>query len=119
MKNKLSVLMGLLVIASMALSACGGAAATEAPAAATSEVTLWHAYGTGSAEEVALTSLLEKAKTDLPNITINALQVPFNDIFNKYRTDVAAGGAFARRLPGRRRVAPHRRDRRADLDEAG
>ena len=92
MKNKLSLLFSLLVVFSMALSACGGAAATEAPAAATSEVTFWHAYGTGSAEEVALTSLLEKAKTDLPNVTINVLQVPFNDIFNKYRTDVAAGG---------------------------
>src|SRR5690242_11588948 len=119
MKNKLSVLFGLLLIASMVLSACGAAAtqapapteapaATQAPAAtaapteaateaptaapAAAEVTLWHAYGTGSAEETALTSLLEQAKTDLPNITINVLQVPFNDIYNKYRTDVAAGG---------------------------
>ena len=93
MKNRLSVLFGLLLIASMVLSACGGAApATEAPAAAPTEVTFWHAYGTGSAEEVALTKLLEQAKTDLPNIKINVLQVPFNDIFNKYRTDVAAGG---------------------------
>jgi ABC-type glycerol-3-phosphate transport system substrate-binding protein len=34
MKNKLSVLFGLLLIASMVLAACGGAAATEeAPAA--------------------------------------------------------------------------------------
>lgn len=94
MKNKLSVLFGLLLIASMVLSACGGAApeepaATEAPAA---EVTFWHAYATGSAEEAALTKLLEQAKTDLPGITINVLQVPFSDIFNKYRTDVAAGG---------------------------
>src|SRR6266508_1276310 len=94
MKNKFSVLFGLLLIASMILSACGGAkpAATEAPAAASGEVTFWHAYGTGSAEEVALTKLLAQAKTDLPNIKINVLQVPFNDIYNKYRTDVAAGG---------------------------
>ena len=117
MKNKLSILFGLLLIASMVLSACGGAAATEAPAvtdvpatdateapAATDapatdapagdpvEVTFWHAYGTGSAEEIALTGLLEKAATDLPQYKINVLQVPFNDIFNKYRTDVAAGG---------------------------
>src|SRR6266508_3490414 len=94
MKNKFSVLFGLLLIASMILSACGGAkpAATEAPAAASGEVTFWHAYGTGSAEEVALTKLLAQAKTDLPNIKINVLQVPFNDIFNKYATDVAAGG---------------------------
>lgn len=114
MKNKFSVLFGLLLIASMVLSACGGGAPTEAPmteapateAPATEapteeateapvepvEVTFWHAYGTGSAEEVALTGLLEKAAVDLPQYKINVLQVPFNDIFNKYRTDVAAGG---------------------------
>jgi arabinogalactan oligomer/maltooligosaccharide transport system substrate-binding protein len=56
------------------------------------EVTFWHAYGTGSAEEIALTGLLEQAATDMPGYTINVLQVPFNDLFNKYRTDVAAGG---------------------------
>jgi arabinogalactan oligomer/maltooligosaccharide transport system substrate-binding protein len=28
----------------------------------------------------------------MPDVKINVLQVPFNDIFNKYRTDVAAGG---------------------------
>lgn len=115
MKNKLSVLFGLLLIASMVLAACGtpapteGPAATDAPAteapteAATEapteepaaepvEVTFWHAYGTGSAEEAALTQVLEQAAVDLPQYKINVLQVPFSDIFNKYRTDVAAGG---------------------------
>ena len=89
MKKSLFVLFSLLLIASMALTACGGGAA---PSDAKGEVTFWHAYGTGSAEEVALTKILEQAKTDLPDVTINVLQVPFNDIFNKYRTDVAAGG---------------------------
>jgi arabinogalactan oligomer/maltooligosaccharide transport system substrate-binding protein len=91
MKKSLFALLSLVLVATMALTACGGGApaATEAPA---KEVTFWHAYGTGSAEEVALTAILEQAKTDLPNITINVLQVPFNDVFNKYRTDVAAGG---------------------------
>jgi arabinogalactan oligomer / maltooligosaccharide transport system substrate-binding protein len=55
-------------------------------------VTFWHAYGTGSAEEIALAKILEQAETDLPQYKINVLQVPFNDIYNKYRTDVAAGG---------------------------
>jgi arabinogalactan oligomer/maltooligosaccharide transport system substrate-binding protein len=109
-----------LVIASMVLAACGGGApatdapeepaATEAPAteapeepAATeapateaapgevTEVTFWHAYGTGSAEEQALAKVLEQAAVDLPQYQINVLQVPFNDIYNKYRTDVASG----------------------------
>ena len=113
MKKSMWTLFSLLLIASVLLAACGtpatqapaatqppaateapteAPAATEPPAAEPTEVTLWHAYGTGSAEETALTKLIEQAKTDLPNITINVLQVPFNDIFNKYRTDVAAGG---------------------------
>jgi arabinogalactan oligomer/maltooligosaccharide transport system substrate-binding protein len=111
MKKSLWTVLSILLVASVLLTACGTPAATQAPAteppaateapteapAATEapaepvEVTLWHAYGTGSAEETALTGLIEQAKTDLPNITINVLQVPFNDIFNKYRTDVAAG----------------------------
>ncbi|MBX7213412.1 MAG: extracellular solute-binding protein [Thermoflexales bacterium] len=58
------------------------------------EVTLWHSYGTGSAEETALAELVKgaAASADLAGVKINVLQVPFNDIFNKYKTDVAAGG---------------------------
>src|SRR5512145_118437 len=104
MKKNLLTLISLLLIASFALAACAPAApAAEepaapageepaAPAAEPVEVTFWHAYGTGSAEEVALGTILEQAKTDLPQYKINVLQVPFNDIYNKYRTDVAAGG---------------------------
>ena len=89
MKSKFTLLVSLLVISSIVLTACGGGTGAST---ATGEVTFWHAYSTGGAEEAALTKLLEQAKTDLPNVTINVLQVPFNDIFNKYRTDVAAGG---------------------------
>jgi len=66
-------------------------AETAAEPAAQTEVTFWHAYGTGSQEEVAMTKLVEQAQKDLPNLKINVLQIPFNDVFNKYRTDVAAG----------------------------
>lgn len=92
MKKNLLVLLSALMIASLVLTACGGGGGSSAPTTTQGEVTFWHAYGTGSAEEAALAKLLEQAKTDLPNITINVLQVPFNDIFNKYDTDVAAGG---------------------------
>jgi arabinogalactan oligomer/maltooligosaccharide transport system substrate-binding protein len=90
MKNKLSLLFSLLLISAFVLAACGGAA-TEEPAPV-KEVTFWHAYATGSVEEAAMTALLEQAVIDLPQYKINVLQVPFNDVFNKYRTDVAAGG---------------------------
>jgi arabinogalactan oligomer/maltooligosaccharide transport system substrate-binding protein len=87
MKSKLMLLTSILVVATMVLTACGGGTTTEQI-----EVTFWHAYGTGSAEEVALAKVLEQAAIDLPQYKINVLQVPFNDVFNKYRTDVAAGG---------------------------
>ncbi|MRS04325.1 extracellular solute-binding protein [bacterium] len=87
MSKKILPLISILLILSFALTACKPKA-TEVPV---TEVTFWHAYGTGSAEEIALTKNLEQAAVDLPNIKINVLQVPFNDIFNKYRTDVAAG----------------------------
>lgn len=93
--KKISLVLITLLVISMLLVACQPAAeepmAEEEPMEAV-EVTFWHAYGTGSAEEVALTKILEQAATDMPGYTINVLQVPFNDIFNKYRTDVAAGG---------------------------
>lgn len=114
MKRPIFVLASLMLVATMVLSACGAtptaAPATQAPATsapavpallptattaptiAQTEVTFWHAYGTGSAEETALTAVLAKAAIDLPQYKINVLQVPFNDIFNKYSTDVAAGG---------------------------
>ena len=88
MKTKFSVLLSVLLVATMLLTACGGGKASTQQI----EVTFWHAYGTGSAEEVALGKVLEQAAIDMPQYKINVLQVPFNDIFNKYRTDVAAGG---------------------------
>jgi len=106
MKKNLLVLLSALIVASLALASCGAPvteapaapaatdapAATEAPAAEPIEVTFWHAYGTGSAEETALAAILEQAAVDMPQYKINVLQVPFNDIFTKYDTDVAAGG---------------------------
>jgi arabinogalactan oligomer/maltooligosaccharide transport system substrate-binding protein len=100
MKKSLLTLISILLVAAFVLAACGTPAevteeakATVAPAAATPiEVTFWHAYGTGSAEEAALTKVLAQAAIDLPQYKINVLQVPFADIYNKYRTDVAAGG---------------------------
>lgn len=89
MKSKISILISVLVVSTMLLSACGGGGGGGETK---TEVTFWHAYGTGSAEEVALAKVLEAAATDLPQYKINVLQVPFQDIFNKYRTDVAAGG---------------------------
>jgi len=88
MKRTFFFLMSLMMVTTMVLSACGGAS----PTPITTTVTFWHAYGTGTLEETALTAVLAQAAVDMPDITISVLQVPFGDIYNKYRTDVAAGG---------------------------
>lgn len=92
MKTKFPLLFSILIIASMVFAACAPSATPPPPTtAAPVEVTFWHAYGTGSAEEIAMTKVLAQAAIDLPQYKINVLQIPFSDIFNKYRTDVAAG----------------------------
>jgi arabinogalactan oligomer/maltooligosaccharide transport system substrate-binding protein len=92
MKKSLLTLVSILLVAAFVLAACGTPATPAPTAVPVIEVTFWHSYGTGSAEEAAMTKLLAQAAIDLPQYKINVLQIPFNDIYNKYRTDVAAGG---------------------------
>ncbi|HSL47121.1 MAG TPA: extracellular solute-binding protein [Anaerolineales bacterium] len=121
MKSKLSMLFGLLIIASMVLAACGGGApateappaveepaatdapateapaatedsATEAPAAETTTVTLWHSYHPDENEEKAFNQIVEAYEAQNPNVTIDVLYVPFDQLENKWSTEVAAGG---------------------------
>ena len=58
----------------------------------TGEITLWNAYGTGSAEEKALTEALAALAKKQPDLKVNVLQIPFDQVFNKWTTEVAAGG---------------------------
>jgi arabinogalactan oligomer/maltooligosaccharide transport system substrate-binding protein len=67
------------------------APASEAPAGLTGEVTLWHSYGSGGGETGALNTVLEAVRAANPDLTINVVEQPFDQIFNKWRTDVAAG----------------------------
>jgi arabinogalactan oligomer/maltooligosaccharide transport system substrate-binding protein len=53
---------------------------------------LWHAYGTGSAEEKALSQALDAFKKENADVKVDVLQIPFDQVFNKWETEVAAGG---------------------------
>ncbi len=67
---------------------------TAAPATGnvTGEVTLWHSYHTGGAEEQAINQIVDNARKAFPDAKINVLAIPFDQIFNKWETEVAAGG---------------------------
>ena len=75
-------------------STAPGASAPEsqAPAALSGEVTLWHSYGSGGGETGALNKVLETVRAANPELTIEVVEQPFDQIFTKWRTDVAAGG---------------------------
>lgn len=100
-----SLFVGLALVA----AACGGGAstapseaattapesaapATEAPPAGLSgEITLWHSYGSGGGEGGAFADVVAAVLAANPDLTINVVEQPFDQIFNKWRTDVAAG----------------------------
>jgi arabinogalactan oligomer/maltooligosaccharide transport system substrate-binding protein len=114
MKIKYTLFISLMVVAVLLLAACGGdeEEPTAAPAAEEAEqpaeeefeepeeemmgpsgtVSLWHSYHTGGAEEEAITIIVENARAEYPDLTIDVLQIPFDQIFNKWETEVAAGG---------------------------
>jgi arabinogalactan oligomer/maltooligosaccharide transport system substrate-binding protein len=89
----------ILTIALIVAAACGGTPSTgggggggTAAGGISGNITLWHAYGTGSSEETALNQLITKIKADNPSAKITVLQIPFDQIFNKFQTESAAGG---------------------------
>ncbi len=113
MNKKLFVLLSVALIGAFALSACGPAAtqapaatqppsATQAPAAtqppaatattAPIELTVWHGYHAGGSEEATINQIAADYQKANPNVKLTVLEVPFNDLFNKYETDTAAGG---------------------------
>jgi arabinogalactan oligomer/maltooligosaccharide transport system substrate-binding protein len=106
MKTRFS-LVTLLVVLGMLLAACAPAAAptavpaakpTDVPAAPpaptglSGEVTLWHGYHAGGVEEQAIGDAVAQLMKDNPNLKVNVLEIPFDQLPNKWSTEVAAGG---------------------------
>ena len=107
MAKKLLPLISILLIATLALAACAKptaaptAAPTEAPvvteapteaptvAPVPSKVVIWHSKQ--SAENDALNLIIEGFAAMNPNVTVEALFVPDNDLRNKFETAVATG----------------------------
>ena len=108
MNKKLLALVSIMLIAAFALSACGSAATpapTAAPAATTAPaapaataapapvtLTIWHGYHAGGSEESTINTIVSNYMAANPNVKITVLEVPFDQLFNKWDTAAAAGG---------------------------
>lgn len=93
MKKSLLAMLSLVLIATMALTACGGGAPAATEAAIESvTVSVWHSYHPDENEEKAFNQVLEAYKAAHPNVTVDVLYVPFDQLANKWTTEVAAGG---------------------------
>jgi arabinogalactan oligomer/maltooligosaccharide transport system substrate-binding protein len=94
MKDKFLMIFSVFLILAFALTSCGQITAPASDGAKSDgsvEVTLWHSYQTGSAEESTINALVAKAMEENPTWKIDVLHIPFDQIFNKYQTEVAAG----------------------------
>jgi len=56
------------------------------------ELTLWHSYGSGGGETGAFQQALGQLLVVNKDLKVNVVEQPFSDIFNKWQTDVLAGG---------------------------
>ncbi len=100
--TKLVALFGALTIIVGACSTTASPApATEAPAseapasqAPSGTVTAWHSYGSsgGGAEFKAWTRISEAIVAANPDLKLDSLDVPFDQIFKKFEAESAAGG---------------------------
>jgi arabinogalactan oligomer/maltooligosaccharide transport system substrate-binding protein len=77
-------------------SAAAPSGASSAPSTAATlsgTITIWEAYGaSGNAEKAAFDKIVANVKTANPGLTVNVLDVPFNQLFNKFETEAASGG---------------------------
>ena len=89
MKRTLFVLGSLILAATMLLTACGTAATPTTSGPIT--LTIWDGYHAGGSEEATITKLVNDYQTANPNVQVTLLEVPFDQLYNKYETTVASG----------------------------
>jgi arabinogalactan oligomer/maltooligosaccharide transport system substrate-binding protein len=105
MNKKLFVLMALVAVVSVLAAGCAAptpaaeapaeeaeaeAPAEESPAAEPVTISIWHGYI--ETEEETFSQVVEDFMAANPDITIEKLAVPFEELQNKFQTEVAAGG---------------------------
>jgi len=77
-------IIGILAIAMILLTACGGGAEPVS-----GKIVLWHSLK--DTETAGLNTIIENFKVDNPDVEFEVLFVPFDDLQNKYQTAAATG----------------------------
>lgn len=85
MTKKTWSLLGILVVAMLLLTACGGGGQ-----AVSGKIILWHSLK--DTETAGLNTIIENFKVENPDTEFEVLFVPFDDLRNKYETAAATGG---------------------------
>jgi maltose-binding protein MalE len=89
--NRFRVAIATLLLAMTAVMGIGaGAAAQDTPSELEGELTFWHGLGTEAA--VLNDVIVPMWEEQYPNVTLDILQVPFDQLRNKYITEASAGG---------------------------
>ncbi len=79
--------------ASVAPASVAPASVAPSTAPLTGTLTIWEAYGaSGTSELPAFKQMVQNVMTANPGLTVNVLDVPFNQLFNKFETEAASGG---------------------------
>ena len=101
-KHWWSLIALLLIIAGLVLTACGGAGGGAQPAAETPAaeqpvkpaepvtISIWHGYI--ETEEQTFSQAVQDFMAANPDVKIDVLAVPFDELVNKFQTEAAAGG---------------------------
>jgi arabinogalactan oligomer/maltooligosaccharide transport system substrate-binding protein len=101
MNKKLFVILAAMAIISMMAASCvaptpaapapeAEAPEAEAPEAEPVTISIWHGYI--ETEEETFSQAVEDFQAANPDVTIEVLAVPFDELQNKFQTEVAAGG---------------------------
>lgn len=84
MTKKTWSILGILVVAMLLLTACGGGKEVSG------KITFWHSLK--DTETAGLNTIIESFKAENPDVEFEVLFVPFDDLRNKYETAAATGG---------------------------
>ena len=79
--------------ASAGPSQAASSAPSQAPAALSGSLTIWHSYGSGAGTEAtALKTVTDKIQAANPGLTLTIQDVKFDDLFKKFELEAASGG---------------------------